>query len=287
LSKTFGLLVLLTLLISCLVAPGVYWGILSSFDTQPWPYSRVFDRVILVVLVVLLYRKRREFNLSKIFGIINPKGHWRLFALGLALSVGASALMLPFFIFSGDLSWNIREVSHYLTRVPKVLLGAIITAFLEEFIFRGILFGELRNKLKQHWAILVTTLIYAMVHFIAPNKGWEFPGYSLTVGFEYLGVVVSGILNPQHFLPFIGLCFVGLVLIRAYVVTGSLVLSVGLHAGWILAVKSVFHLTALSPEVPSGLSPLATRYFLVSSPVAGGSVLLVGLIISFIFRKKS
>lgn len=287
LSKTFGLLVLLTLIISCLIAPGIYWALGSFLDSQPWPYSRVFDRVILVVLLVLLIRKRREFNLKQVLGILNPKGQWRLFSLGLLLSVGASAVMLPFFIYSGDLSWQIRDASHYVTRVPKVLLGAVITAFLEEFIFRGILFGELRSKLKQHWAIVVTTLIYASVHFIAPNKGWQFPGYSLTVGFEYLAVVLNGILNPQHLFPFIGLCFVGLVLIRAYVLTGSLVLSVGLHAGWILAVKSVFHLTALNPEVQSGLAPLATRYFLVSSPIAWGSVLLVGLFVSVIFRKKS
>jgi len=43
----------------------------------------------------------------------------------------------------------------------------------------------------------------------------------------------------------------------------------------------------LNPEVQSGLAPLATRYFLVSSPIAWGSVLLVGLFVSVIFRKKS
>lgn len=252
---------------------------------MPWPYARVFNRVVLVVLVGLIFWRRDDFQVAKVISIIDPRGRWRYFFSGIALSVLISAALLPWFIFSGDLSWSIRDAEHYLTRVPKVLLGAIITAFIEEFIFRGIILTELKSRIKLSWAIIITTLIYASVHFIAPQKGWVFTG-SLLAGFDYLSALFAGMAHPQHLFPFIGLCCVGVVLSLAYLRTGSLVLAVGLHAGWILAVKSVFHLTALNPTLQADLVPLATRYFLVSHPVGWLAVILVGLLVVILFKNQ-
>jgi membrane protease YdiL (CAAX protease family) len=218
--------------------------------------------------------------------LLDPRGRWQLFLRAIGITLVFSAALVPAFIWAGDLTLNIRDGSYYLSKMPKVIIGAVLTAFIEEFIFRGILFRELKARHSLLFATVLTTVIYASVHFIAPNKSWVYPGYSLTVGFEYLGVVFQGILNPQHLMPFLGLCLVGLVLIRSFLLTESLVVAVGLHAGWILSVKSVFYLTALSPETQLGLSSLATRYFLVSSPIGWLSVLLVGITVSVIFKKK-
>jgi len=239
-----------------------------------------------VVLVGLLFWKRREFRLSQVLALLDPRGRWGLFARGILTSIIFSAALVPAFIFLGDLSLSIRDADYYLTRIPKILLGAIITAFIEEFLFRGILFSEFRTRFRLSIAVGLSTIIYAAVHFIAPVKSWVYSG-GVFSGFSYLSVLFEGMLNLQHFAPFIGLCFVGLVLIRAYVITGSLVVSVGLHAGWILAVKTVFHLTALNPDLQSGLAPLATRYFLVSHPVGWLAVIIVGLILPYIFKKKA
>ena len=285
-SRAFGLILLVTLVTSCLLGPIVYSGLLAIYPDLPWPYSRVFDRVLLLILVVLLFVKRREFGLGGVGALLNPQGRWELLAKGVLISLACSAILVPFFIWNGDLTLNVRDVSYYLAKMPKIILGAVLTALIEEFIFRGVLFRELKARHSLRFAAILTTLIYASVHFIAPDKKWIYPGYSPLIGFEYLGVVLQGVLNPQHFTAFIGLCFVGLVLIRSLLLTESLVLAVGLHAGWILSVKSVFHLTTLNLAAQPGLSPLATRYFLVSSPIAWISILLVGIVLTLLTKRN-
>lgn len=276
-----------SLILTSLITPIVYELLLYLMPAMDWPFSRVFDRVILVVVLVAIWFCRKKLKVSSVIEMMRIKGRWNHLVIGLFLALLMSGILLPLIISNGDLSWHIREADHYYSRVWKILLGALLTAIIEEFLFRGIILTELCARFRVWAAVTLTTLLYAMVHFVAPVKAWIYPGLSFSVGFSYLWVVLGNIFSYAHLAPFIGLILVGLVLAITKIKTNSLILCIGLHAGWIIAVKSVFHLTALEPTLNETLPTLAKRYFLVSQPVAWLGVISVGIMITLLAKKFS
>ena len=61
-------------------------------------------------------------------------------------------------------------------------------------------------------AALGCSAFYAAVHFIAPDKRWEYPGWSLWVGFDYMAQILSRYTLPAVLLGMVGLLLIGLVL---------------------------------------------------------------------------
>lgn len=284
---SFLLLLILVgaLLLTSLLTPAAFELLQFISPTLSWPFSRVFDRVILLVVLVLIWIYRKQLNVRPVLESIRIRGRWHNFFFGFVLAIVMSALLLPIIIGAGDLVWQIRDSGYYLSKVWKVVLGALLTAIIEEFLFRGIILTELISRLKAWIAVVITTTLYAVVHFVAPVKSWVYTGWSLGSGFSYLGAVFSNMFSIAHLAPFCGLFLVGIVLAISKIKTNSLILSIGLHAGWIMAVKSVFYLTVLAPDLDGTLSPLTKRYFLVAQPVAWLGVIVIGFIIIFSAKK--
>jgi membrane protease YdiL (CAAX protease family) len=161
-----------------------------------------------------------------------------------------------------------------LMKGGKGILTAIVVSVLEEAIFRGVLYGRLASRWG-HWiAAMSSSLVYAVVHFIAPDKNFVYPGWSPTVGFEYMGVIVGRLASDGVLQGIFGLFLVGLVLCEAYRRARSLWLSIGLHAGWVFALKASLFLAF----VPAGMNfaeGLGRRYSFVAEPVTWVCVVLV------------
>lgn len=120
-----------------------------------------------------------------------------LIGLGLLLaSVGTMHLL-------GDATtvWGTRFVASSATIVP-----VIVAPFLEELLFRGILFRKFEDMYGTLVALLVSSAFFGFAHFANPN---------------------SGVL-PAIFIAIEA----GLLLGMAYVATRSLWLPMGLHFGW-------------------------------------------------------
>jgi len=94
----------------------------------------------------------------------------------------------------------------------EALVIALLLAFGEEVLFRGYLFGVLREELGRPQAYLVANLLFALVHLLRPGS--------------LLFKVACGL----------GLFLVGVVLCHLAEVAGTLWPGVGLHAGWIVMV---------------------------------------------------
>jgi membrane protease YdiL (CAAX protease family) len=141
-----------------------------------------------------------------------------------------------------------------------------VVAGLEELLFRGGLHSVFRRSMGQTQALWTTSALFSVVHFLKPNPALRIEAVGWTSGwklipesfhqFSDLGLVLGG---------WVTLLVFGWVLGMAVERTGSLWMSVGLHAG-VVWVKLGFEKTAfckgsllpwMGTQLPVGLAPVA------------------------------
>jgi uncharacterized protein len=270
-----------SLFLACIITPCVYSLLQLYIDGMSIPYSRVFDRAFLVLFVVGLIVFRRSFSWQSIrekFSVNGWKNRFIQVFAGLFLSLLASYLLVPFLVKFDYLVYASFDYSVVMKKLPKIFLASLIISILEETIFRACMYLSLRKKLNALWAAILTSGIYSLVHFLSPDKRYVYPGYSFLEGFVYLKAVLARLLEPGVPLGMVGLFIVGLVLCLAVERSKALYISIGLHMGWVLAVKTVPMYTDIS-DTAVVASGIGARYFLVAQPIGWISVILVGLLV--------
>jgi len=120
--------------------------------------------------------------------------------------------------------------------VGKAAASGVAVGVIEEVLFRGVLCGGLQPSLGWPGAAVVSSVVYAAVHFL------ERPGRPREVrwgtGLEAVGAMFSGLMGSGVGSPrFLTLVVAGLLLALAYRRGGTLYLPMGLHAGWVFWIK--------------------------------------------------
>jgi uncharacterized protein len=227
-----------------LLAPWLYW--LAQWAAGHWPalsglaanpFYRFLDRSLLGLALLGLGPLLRCGGTRswQDLGFVrqNPPARQILqgFALGWA-SLAAVALLA--------LACGARAFipTHSGTEIFRHLLNAtwaaVVVAILEELVFRGTLFGLLRESMPWPAALVVSSAVYAAVHFIQKGEtAMPVQWYSgLALLWEMLG-------HPPPLIPaYLTLLTAGAILALSYQRTGALYFSIGLHAGWIFWLKS-------------------------------------------------
>src|SRR5208283_2434134 len=124
---------------------------------------------------------------------------------------------------------------------------AAIVATIEEILFRGGIFGGLRRILHWQLALIASSLIFALVHFL---QRAEFTGpVAWNSGLILLPRMLGGFADLHTLVPdFFNLTLAGFLLGLAYQRTGNLYFSIGLHAGWIFWLKTYDAFTTGAPR---------------------------------------
>ena len=124
---------------------------------------------------------------------------------------------------------------------------AAVVATLEEILFRGGIFGGLRRVLYWPFALLISSVIYALAHFL---QRAELAGPVVwNSGLVLLPQMLGGFADFHALVPgFFNLTLAGVLLGLAYQRTGNLYFSIGLHAGWIFWLKIYGQFTVQSPH---------------------------------------
>jgi membrane protease YdiL (CAAX protease family) len=106
---------------------------------------------------------------------------------------------------------------------------------IEEAFFRGIVLGVLLRTGRQYVAIFATSAIFSTVHFLkAPEQTSTIVTWSS--GLNSIGHAFGQFGDPMMLVSaFATLFLLGWILADACVLTRSLWLPIGLHAGWIFA----------------------------------------------------
>jgi len=132
---------------------------------------------------------------------------------------------------------NVYSIRHNFAwvRFGNVLAASITVPLIEETFFRGIVLGVLLRTGRQFMSIFVTSAIFSVVHFLkAPERTSTIVTWSS--GFKSV-VHAFGQFNDLTMLlsALATLFLIGWILADARLLTRSLWLPIGLHAGWIFS----------------------------------------------------
>jgi membrane protease YdiL (CAAX protease family) len=258
--RSLLIFVLVVFVGGALLAPRLWWlvqALAPDSHLAHNPFHRYVNRSLLGLAMIGIWPLLRSLGARscKEVGLVKPAGQWGRLITGAAMGFGSLACLAAI-----ALAAHARALNDSLTGAGLAagVLGAALTAavvsVLEELLFRGAIFGALRRAWDWRIAALVSSMIYAIVHFmqnadLSGPVGWD-SGLRLLPrmlqGFADWGAVVPGFFN---------LTLVGIMLAVAYQRTGNLYFSIGLHAGWIFWLKS---------------------YNLFTNPVPGASLSLFG-----------
>ncbi len=189
------------------------------------------------------------------------------------------------------LALDVRDINQprFQPWLPKVLLQGLLSglavAVIEETFFRGAMFSAiLRNGGGSTKAVLLTSMLYAALHFFKPQ--------ALPPGSEPdLAGAVAGYLSAfehlfrwEHLDSFVALFMVGLFLALVRLRSGHIAWSIGLHAGWVLVIKITLAYTHVDPK--ADLNHLVGTYDNMIGWLAAGWIGVLCLIPAF-WPKKS
>ena len=237
-----------TIVIGAILAPILFWSAQSlaahgvfSFLAR-YDFETFFHRALLVAAVILLWPLLRVSHVRGLADLgLAPNSRW-----GRDLCGGAVVSVVPL-LFCGVLliALHVYAFRHSFAwpRFGKMVMAAIAVPLIEEAFFRGIVLGVLLRTGRKYIAIFAVSVIFALVHFLkAPERTSEIVTW--TSGFSSIAHSFDSFGDPMMLASALTtLFFIGWILADARVLTQSLWLSIGLHAGWIFA-SGIFSLLA-------------------------------------------
>jgi membrane protease YdiL (CAAX protease family) len=239
-----------------LLAPWLYLG--TQWAAARWPalaplagnpFYRFVLRSILGLAVLALWpllRNCRMLNRREL-GLANAAQAPGQLAAGFGIGFGSLACAAVLAICcrgrNASLAHSGPEFAHFLAGTTA---AAVVVAILEELIFRAGLFGVLRKCSPWPLALAVSSAVYASVHFLQKAPAPSHMGW--LTGLQILPQMFRTPADGLAPVPaFFTLLVAGAILALTYQKTGSLFMSIGLHAGWIFWLKSYRFLTQETP----------------------------------------
>ncbi len=215
------------------------------------------------LLIAVLFTVR-DLNFVRLLrdGFRAPASNWMRAIRGLAVSLAAIAILFALAaIVSGR---GVRAFGPVLARLPKYLLSAIVIATIEEAFFRAFLLAGMKSDFGPRGALLMSSAIYAIAHLVRSPAKFFVTGYEPMAGLVTLGHSLDQFADPAVAIPaLVGLLLLGVVLGQAFLLTGTVYFSIGMHAGFVLGAK-------LWPKIVLG------RFALPWWIAGGGAVPLIG-----------
>ncbi len=246
--KEFGKIVVYlcaVLVGGALLAPPLYWAVQAAIASgwllvlQKYGFQKYFNRSLLVSAVVLLWPMVRWLGVKGWAPAVfrgDPWG-WRRTGWGFGLgavamaALGAGYVWAGFYHWTGCPSWGVWM---------KALVSALVVGCLEESLFRGAIADLAERSGGRALALWGTSALFAGVHFLKPDPSAKIEVVGWGSGFELVPRMFYQFSEPLLWLGGFGTLWVfGLVLGLAVRRTGSLWLSIGIHAGLVF-VKLVF-----------------------------------------------
>ena len=209
--------------------------------------SRYMDRVRLIGVAISLVWLIRWCGLWGRFGFNWSRGGFSFLWKFLVLGVASMVLVVITQALLTDVGQEgAFSAGRLLERSFSALMGGLLLGWLEEAIFRGMLFRMFYTATKPLAAIILSSLVFAAVHFkhVPAELGEPVTWYS---GFIVAGYQSVAVFFEVRWLEFLNLVLVGMVLILVFMRTRNLVACMGLHAGWVL-VRNVWSKLFEIPE---------------------------------------
>jgi membrane protease YdiL (CAAX protease family) len=241
----FGLMIAALASIAVFTYPA--WLLLHPYFD--FPFHRIGDRIGMLALVVgfiLVARRVRLADKASLgYGLRRPL-FIREMLIGLGLGVAGMLTIVVIMTALGLLDWS-EASSADAGRLAKIffnrLLSGVAVGFIEETMLRGVMFTAIARESGTRKAILLTSLIYAAVHFLT---SYHIANDQVTShsGIELLSGMLRWFSTPLAMADaFLCLFAVGWVLATIRAKTGNIAACIGLHAGWVWVILFTHELT--------------------------------------------
>lgn len=236
------------LVLGPLLAPWIYLGIqklagiplFSELASER--FERVATRAVQVVALLLVWPCLKY---SGTVRRVAPQLRWsrervRSFlgwaAIGIAMIVAVYAAG----VFAGNYSLSMKYwgTSKLLVRTVGFVIGAILVGVLEEYLFRGFIFGVLRSRFSFAFAAVASSAFFASLHFFRPRLPEALTEVTWLSGFQlfpHMFVLFRPLYDWDYALT---LFFMAVILCALLVRHGHLYGIAGLHAGWVWALQT-------------------------------------------------
>jgi membrane protease YdiL (CAAX protease family) len=261
------------LLIGALLAPPLYWAGTALIPMlREEQFQKFFNRAALIAAAAFLWPLAKSFRVKSVRELgIEPNSGWlRDLVTGLIAAIGLMIVLCVALDFFDGFKWHAPK-DRKLGDIPKVLLSSATVSLLEEALFRGAFLGVFLRTMGKWNALFASSFLYSIVHFIKP-RDVEIAAADVHwyTGFELLPAVFSQFGEPMLVLAgFTTLFAVGWVLGYVTMVTRSLWMAIGLHAGWVICVQGFGKIAKLAKnklpwigsELVVGIAPLITVIF--------------------------
>ena len=253
-SIAFALYVAAAFLVPAVLAWPLHAGLAAMGMTFPFErlVFRLMELCALVGLWPLLAVLGRRGAAAWGFGA--PR-FWRSLLFGLAAGTAMMAAPVAVLVAAGvrvpdpAVTIGLDTVARW---APLMLAAALAVALVEEVWFRGALFTALRNA-GSAAAAGVTSLLYALVHFIRPDsqvppgsERWRSGLEAVAGSFDRLGSIAI-------WDSFLALCIAGAFLAWRRIETGGVAECIGIHAGWVIVISVAKQATVLDPGAAGAL----------------------------------
>ncbi|MGD0016250.1 MAG: CPBP family intramembrane glutamic endopeptidase [Verrucomicrobiia bacterium] len=252
--KTIVTYAVIVVVAAALAAPGAFW--LCQVSGIDWlagqPFHRICDRTLLATALIGLWPLLRCVGVRswRDLGYAPVPRWWRQTLIGFGLGFGSLALAGAFSLLLGARTFRLAP-NLPISLLKYLGVGALV-AVIEETFFRGAIQGTLQRVWSGVAAVLMTSFVYAVLHFVrAPYFDISSGAVHWNTGFVYLATAVS---EPAHkpgmLVALVTLSLAGCNLGWAFAKTRVLYLAIGLHAGWVFTMKmySVLTTATVAPQ---------------------------------------
>jgi membrane protease YdiL (CAAX protease family) len=250
---------------ACLLAAAALFypawlGISALAEIPPHKLLPRLAKVVAAIGLVLLLRRMHLWN-RQALGYGLGKSRF-LAAVARGWVAGTAIMVVPFaiLIILGErkLDTSVLTLSLVSATAAKALFAGLAVGFVEETFFRGAIYAGIRRDSGLWAAVILSSVIYAALHFIRTQPFDPSETLGWTSGFPLLVTAFHKFGNPAIWDSFVALMAAGafLALLRAW--TGNIALAIGVHAGWVMTIKLGKRVTDPVPD--SGYGFLTGTY---------------------------
>jgi len=229
-----------------------------------WPFHRIGERIGMLALVIgfILVARRVGLSDKQSVGYALPRPLFvREMLTALVLGVVGMGAIVGIMTALGLLDWTQASTATG-GKLAKIifnrLLSGLAVGFIEETMLRGVMFAAIQRESGTKWAIFLTSVIYAAVHFLAK---YYIPPEQVTShsGFTLLAGMTNWFSRPLEMADaYMCLFAVGMVLAIIRARRGNIAACIGLHAGWVWVMLIARELT--NPVRDQPLSFLLSQF---------------------------
>ncbi|MGD0075533.1 MAG: CPBP family glutamic-type intramembrane protease [Candidatus Binataceae bacterium] len=243
------LALIVAVIAAALIAPWV--GALVDMLGFRFPFPRVFDRVVMVTLAAVMIQSARPLKLGTRLraGFADLSANLGRSARGFAIAIAAIvAIWIAATVISAS---GVAISSRLWIRLPGTIAAAILIATIEEGFFRAVLLDGMRDDFGARKALIISAAVYSLAHLVRAPAHFQLHGLHLMAGFGVLASSFAQFGNAAALMTlFVGLFLLGLVLGEAFILTGTVYFSLGMHAGLVVGAKSWGYMTAAGSSMP-------------------------------------